>query len=86
VHNGEEYFYRSVREKNLQFSQENPKLNKLDHNGDFILTDRELEIITLIALEFGGRDKRSTLYQYEYSRNASKNVIRKIRRKKIRFG
>jgi hypothetical protein len=35
-------------------TKEIQKLNKLDHNGIF-LTDRELEIITLIALEFGGK-------------------------------
>jgi DNA-binding NarL/FixJ family response regulator len=80
VHNGEEYFCRSVREKIFSSAtKENPKLNKLDQNGDFILTDRELEIITLIALEFSGKEISDQLFiSMNTVETHRKNIMKKL--------
>jgi DNA-binding NarL/FixJ family response regulator len=83
VHNGEEYFCRSVREKIFSSAtKENPKLNKLDQNGDFILTDRELEIITLIALEFSGKEISDQLFiSMNTVETHRKNIMKKLNAK-----
>ena len=80
VHNGEEYFCRSVREKIFNSAtKENLKLNKLDQNGDFILTDRELEIITLIALEFSGKEISDQLFiSMNTVETHRKNIMKKL--------
>jgi DNA-binding NarL/FixJ family response regulator len=83
VHNGEEYFCRSVREKIFNSAtKENPKLNKLDQNGEFILTDRELEIITLIALEFSGKEISDQLFiSMNTVETHRKNIMKKLNAK-----
>ena len=83
VYNGEEYFCKAVREKIFNTAtKENPKLNKIDTNGNFILTDRELEIITLIALEFSGKEISDQLYiSMNTVETHRKNIMKKLHAK-----
>jgi len=55
VENGEEYFCKTVREKIFNsFTRNNIKPN--NETPTFSLTERELEIIKLISLEYSGKE------------------------------
>ncbi len=55
VQNGEEYFCKTVREKIFSsFTRNNIKPNA--ETSNFSLTERELEIIKLISLEYSGKE------------------------------
>ena len=80
INNGEEYFCKQVREKIFTtVTKGNPKLNKPELPINFILTERELEIIILIALEFSGKEISEQLF---ISTNAvethRKNIMKKL--------
>jgi DNA-binding NarL/FixJ family response regulator len=83
VSSGEEYFCKVVREKIFNtVSQDIPKLNKYNPNVNSILTGRELEIITLISLEFSGKEISEKLF---ISNNTvethRKNIMKKLKLK-----
>ncbi|HMI06826.1 MAG TPA: response regulator transcription factor [Flavobacterium sp.] len=55
VENGEEYFCKTVRDKIFNsFTKNNIKPN--NENSSLSLTERELEIIKLISLEYSGKE------------------------------
>jgi DNA-binding NarL/FixJ family response regulator len=80
VYNGEEYFCKSVREKIFNTAtKDNPKLNKPDLKGNLALTDRELEIITLISLEFSGKEISDQLFiSVNTVETHRKNIMKKL--------
>lgn len=76
----EEYFCPQVREKIfLSATKNNPKLNqnklKLEHQ----LSDREIEIITLIALEYNGKEISDQLFiSINTVETHRKNILKKL--------
>lgn len=80
VYNGEEYFCKDVRQKIFStVSKRNPKLNKIDNKGDLLLTERELEIITLISLEFSGKEISDQLFiSVNTVETHRKNIMKKL--------
>lgn len=80
VYNGEEYFCKSVREKIFNTAtKNNPNLNKPDLKGNLALTDRELEIITLISLEFSGKEISDQLFiSVNTVETHRKNIMKKL--------
>jgi DNA-binding NarL/FixJ family response regulator len=83
VSNGEEYFCDKVREKIFNTAtKDNSKLNKYVPSVDTILTGREIEVITLIALEFSGKEISEQLF---ISNNTvethRKNIMKKLKAK-----
>lgn len=83
VSNGEEYFCKSVREKIFNtFTKDIPKINKYDHKVNSVLTGRELEIITLISLEYSGKEISELLFiSTNTVETHRKNIIRKLEAK-----
>jgi DNA-binding NarL/FixJ family response regulator len=83
VTNGEEYFCKSVREKIINtVTIDNPKFNKTCTTVIPILTDRELEIITLIALEFSGKEISEKLHITTNTvETHRKNIMKKLKAK-----
>lgn len=80
VNNGEEYFCNAVREKIFStVAKDNPKLNKSFRNGNLILTERELEIIILISLEFSGKEISDRLFiSVNTVETHRKNIMKKL--------
>lgn len=83
VVNGEDYFCNSVREKIFNSAtKDSLKLNKEKPILNSVLTERELEIITLIALEHSGKEISERLF---ISRNTvethRKNIMKKLKAK-----
>lgn len=83
VSDGEEYFCTSVREKIFNTATENiSKLHKNKPCNDVLLSGREIEIITLIALELSGKEISERLF---ISRNTvethRKNIMKKLKAK-----
>jgi DNA-binding NarL/FixJ family response regulator len=83
VTNGEEYFCKSVREKIFStVTIDNPKFKKTGSTIIAVLTDRELEIITLIALEFSGKEISEKLYITTNTvETHRKNIMKKLKAK-----
>lgn len=83
VSNNEEYFCSRVRE--IIFSsatKNNSKLNKSKLNPDFQLTSREIEIITLIALEYSGKEISDQLFiSANTVETHRKNIMKKLQAK-----
>jgi DNA-binding NarL/FixJ family response regulator len=84
VNAGEEYFCNSVREKIFNtFTENNPKLNKkniIPENS--ILTCRELEIVTLISLEYSGKEISEQLFiSTNTVETHRKNIMKKLQTK-----
>lgn len=84
VNEGEEYFCNSVREKIFNtFTENNPKLNKkniVPENS--ILTCRELEIVTLISLEYSGKEISEQLFiSTNTVETHRKNIMKKLQTK-----
>ncbi|PXY40958.1 DNA-binding response regulator [Flavobacterium cheongpyeongense] len=84
VNQGEEYFCNSVREKIFNtFTENNPKLNKkniVPENS--ILSCRELEIITLISLEYTGKEISEQLFiSTNTVETHRKNIMKKLQTK-----
>lgn len=80
VNNGEEYFCKAVREKIFSIvTKDNPKLNKPDLKRNLILTERELEIIILISLEFSGKEISDKLFiSANTVETHRKNIMKKL--------
>jgi DNA-binding NarL/FixJ family response regulator len=83
VNKGEEYFCSQVREKIFSSAaQKNPKLNKIKVNPDQLLTVRETEIITLIALEYSGKEISEHLFiSTNTVETHRKNIMKKLQAK-----
>lgn len=80
INNGEEYFCEQVREKIFTtVTKGNPKLNKPELPINFILTERELEIIILISLEFSGKEISDHLFiSTNTVETHRKNIMKKL--------
>ncbi len=80
VYKGEDYFCNSVREKIFHsVTKDNKKVNKESSFKNLILTERELEIITLIALEFSGKEISDKLFiSTNTVETHRKNIMKKI--------
>jgi DNA-binding NarL/FixJ family response regulator len=83
VTNGEEYFCNTVREKIFNTAtKDKSKVNKYRPSVNSLLTGREIEIITLIALEFSGKEISEHLF---ISNNTvethRKNIMKKLKAK-----
>ena len=80
VYRGEEYFCESVREKIFNnVTKDLPKLNKIDSELISILTGREIEIITLISLEYSGKEISEQLYiSVNTVETHRKNIMKKL--------
>ena len=80
VHNGEDYFCKSVREKIFNLvTKDNQKVNHNFTLANTILTDRELEIITLISLELSGKEISDKLFiSTNTVEKKKKNIMKKI--------
>lgn len=83
VSNGEEYFSNLVREKIFNTATKDiTKLNKQKPNINSLLTERELEIITLIALEYSGKEISEQLFiSTNTVETHRKNIIKKLNAK-----
>ncbi|TRX37274.1 response regulator transcription factor [Flavobacterium sp. ZT3R18] len=83
VANGEEYFCESIREKIFNKAiKNNPKLNAYKPNVNPLLTEREIEIIILIALEFSGKEISDQLFiSINTVETHRKNIIKKLKAK-----
>ncbi|MFV8269626.1 response regulator [Flavobacterium sp. GT2N3] len=80
VFRGEEYFCKSVREKIFHtVTKDNLKLIKNEPAIHSILTDRELEIITLISLEYSGKEISEQLFiSMNTVETHRKNIMKKL--------
>ncbi|WP_281232592.1 response regulator [Flavobacterium gelatinilyticum] len=80
VYQGQEYFSDAVREKIFNiFSQNNPKLNKNVLIENPILSPREIEIITLISLEYSGKEISEQLFISPNTvETHRKNILKKL--------
>lgn len=83
VSDGEEYFCTSVREKIFSTATENiEKLNKNKTQTNVLLSGREIEIITLIALEFSGKEISERLFiSTNTVETHRKNIMKKLKAK-----
>lgn len=83
VYLGQEYFDDSIREKIFDtFTENNPKLNKKGLKENNILSPRELEIITLISLEYSGREISEQLFiSTNTVETHRKNIMKKLKTK-----
>lgn len=80
ISRGEEYFCKSVREKIFNsLTKNNPKLNKSEPDTNSILTGREIEIITLISLEYSGKEISEQLFiSVNTVETHRKNIMKKL--------
>lgn len=80
INSGEEYFCKHVREKIFTtVTKGNPKMNKPELPINFILTERELEIIILISLEFSGKEISDHLFiSTNTVETHRKNIMKKL--------
>lgn len=80
VHSGEEYFCDTVREKIFStFAKNNPKINTGVSAFSTNLTDRELDIIRLISLEYSGKEISEELFISQHTvESHRKNLMKKL--------
>ncbi|WP_428228501.1 response regulator [Flavobacterium sp.] len=85
VYQGQEYFCDAVREKIFNsFMHNNPKLNKPLYVENPILSAREIEIITLISLEYSGKEISEQLFiSMNTVETHRKNIMKKLQIKNI---
>jgi len=83
VYQDQEYFCDAVREKIFNsFTQNNPKLNKPLYIENPILSAREIEIITLISLEYSGKEISEQLFiSANTVETHRKNIMKKLQTK-----
>lgn len=81
VCNGEDYFCKAVREKIFNLvAKDNHKVNKDFQLENSVLTERELEVITLISLEFSGKEISNKLFiSTNTVETHRKNIIKKLK-------
>ncbi|RYZ87837.1 MAG: response regulator transcription factor [Proteobacteria bacterium] len=80
VYSGEEYFCSTVREKIFNtFTRANPKVNTGASAFSTNLTDRELEIIQLLSLEYSGKQISEELFISQHTvESHRKNLLKKL--------
>ena len=80
INNGEDYFCKSVREKIFTTAiKGNPKVDKPELPMSFLLTERELEIIILISLEYSGKEISDQLFiSTNTVETHRKNIMKKL--------
>jgi DNA-binding NarL/FixJ family response regulator len=80
VMKNEEYFCQTIREKIFNsFAQKNPKLNQNELRTHLPLTDRELEILKLISLEYSGKQISEELFISTHTvESHRKNLMKKL--------
>lgn len=85
VNKDEEYFDKHIREKIfINFTQNNPKLNKPAFIENDFLTEREIEIITLISLEYSGKEISEELFiSVNTVETHRKNIMKKLKIKNV---
>lgn len=85
VYRDEEYFDNHIREKIFaRFTQNNPKFNKKSFTENQLLTSRELEIITLISLEYSGKEISEQLFiSLSTVETHRKNIMKKLKTKNV---
>jgi len=83
VYEGQEYFSDAVREKIFDsFTHNNPKLSKPIYVENPILSPREIEIVTLISLEYSGKEISEKLFiSTNTVETHRKNIMRKLQTK-----
>jgi len=83
VADGEEYFCESIREKIFSnATKNNPKLSTYKPNINPLLTEREIEIIILIALEYSGKEISEQLFiSTNTVETHRKNIMKKLKAK-----
>ncbi|MNQ74578.1 Oxygen regulatory protein NreC [compost metagenome] len=83
VYQGQEYFSDAIREKIFNtFTHNNPKLNKNIYIENPILSPREIEIVTLISLEYTGKEISEKLFiSTNTVETHRKNIMRKLQTK-----
>lgn len=76
----QEYYCDAVREKIFSmFSQNNPKLSKDIYAQNPILSPREIEIVTLICLEYSGKEISEQLFiSINTVETHRKNIMKKL--------
>ena len=81
VLNGEDYFCKAVRQKIFNLvANGNQKVNKEVHLTNSVLTEREIEVITLISLEYTGKEISNKLFiSTNTVETHRKNIIKKIK-------
>lgn len=85
ANNNEEYFDDHVRKKIFaSFTQNNPKLIKNPEPKLLSLSAREIEIITLISLEYSGKEISEQLYiSLNTVETHRKNIMKKLHLKNV---
>jgi DNA-binding NarL/FixJ family response regulator len=80
VNNGEDYFCNSVRAKIYNLvTKDNQKVNHNFTLANTLLTERELEVITLISLELSGKEISEKLFiSTNTVETHRKNIMKKI--------
>lgn len=83
VANGEDYFCETIREKIFSnATKNNPKLRTYKPNINPLLTEREIEIIILIALEYSGKEISEQLFiSTNTVETHRKNIMKKLKAK-----
>ncbi|MRX68677.1 response regulator [Flavobacterium resistens] len=83
VYEGQEYFSDSIREKIFNsFTQNNPQLNNNVYIENPILSPREIEIVTLISLEYSGKEISEQLFiSLNTVETHRKNIMKKLQTK-----
>ncbi|MBS7254741.1 response regulator [Flavobacterium branchiicola] len=83
VYQGQDYFSDAIREKVFKsLTQNNPKLNKNIYTENQILSPREIEIITLISLEYSGKEISEQLFiSINTVETHRKNIMKKLQTK-----
>jgi DNA-binding NarL/FixJ family response regulator len=83
VADGEEYFCESIREKIFSnATRNNPKLSTYKPNVNPLLTEREIEIIILIALEYSSKEISEQLFiSTNTVETHRKNIMKKLKAK-----
>lgn len=85
VDRDEEYFDTHMREKIFaSFTQNNPKFNKKYFVENHLLSPRELEVITLISLEYSGKEISEQLFiSLNTVETHRKNIMKKLKIKNV---
>lgn len=80
VYQGQDYYCDAVREKIFnRFTKNNPKLNNTQYLENPILSSREIEIITLISLEYSGKEISEQLFiSMNTVETHRKNILKKL--------
>lgn len=85
VNRDEEYFDTHIREKIFaSYTQNNPKFNKKSFTENQLLSPRELEVITLISLEYSGKEISEQLFiSLNTVETHRKNIMKKLKLKNV---